>query len=107
MATVELFTPTTHPDGWRRVCAPGGYEAWRFNLVSGDVHLIAALELGSPFDARYVKRYRAYRAWPTRVTPPVPAEHPCVSLTVVRGGRVVCRMMQAIERGDFVASSDC
>jgi hypothetical protein len=108
MPTLELISTATHPDGWRNVRAPGGYESWTFAAASarGRTQVIAGLHLGHPLDRAYAQRYWMYCRWPTRVAPPVPAEYPSVSMTVVEDGRVLWRMHHCNRGAEVTAASD-
>ncbi len=87
MATLPLYTPAAHFDGWHRVAAPGGYESWIFEADSSDgrTRFVVGFHLGWPMHSRYVQRYAWYRAMPTRVEPPIPAEFPVVTMQILRG----------------------
>src|SRR6185437_9124260 len=108
MPTLDLFSPATHPDGWRQVRAPGGYESWNFAVTSanGQMKVAAGVHLGHTDDVAYARRYRWYRRFPTRIKPPTPAEYPSVSLAVWEGGRLILSMLEAERRGEVRAAID-
>ncbi len=108
MPTLDLFTPATHPDGWRQVRAPGGYESWSFSVISKDerTQVMAGLHLGHPLDASYARRYAWYRAFPTRIAPPVPAEYPSISLVVLHDDQVLWSMLRYERDSEFTAAID-
>ena len=110
MPTLPMMTPTPHADASRKITAPGGYESWRFDASSDDgkLHLVAALHVGDPFDARYLRRYLRYRRRPTRVAPPQPADFCAVTFALVEKGRPALRFTSAARAtpDDFYAGED-
>lgn len=110
MPTLPLMTPSPHADAPRRIAAPGGYEAWRFDASSDDgkLHLIAALHFGHAFNPQYLRRYARYRRRPTRVPPPVPAEYCAVTFALLEKGRPALRFVEAARAtlDDFNATGD-
>ena len=106
MPTLPLMTPaSTNPDAYRRMTAPGGYEAWRFSATSDDgtMHLVAALHAGWALDRRYLRRYWAYRHWPTRFAPPVPQDYPAVTFALYQGGRRPVVVTMPAKKEEFSA----
>lgn len=110
MPTLPLMTPTPLADAPRKVAAPGGYEAWRFDASSDDgkLHLVAALHFGHAFNPQYLRRYARYRRSPTRVRPPVPAEYCAVTFALLEPGRPALRFVTEARAtlDDFYASDD-
>ena len=108
MPTLPLLSPAPHPDGWQRVAAPGGYESWLFEVDSDDrkTSFVAGLHLGWPMHARYVQRYAWYRAMPTRIVPPIPADFPVVTLELRQRGRTRVQVACEFDSSDFAAESD-
>ena len=110
MPTLPLMTPTPLADAPRKIAAPGGYEAWRFDASSDDgkLHLVAALHFGHAFNPQYLRRYARYRRSPTRVPPPVPAEYCAVTFALLEKGRPPLRFETAARAtlDDFYASDD-
>ncbi len=107
MPTLPLYDPAPpHPDGWHRVTAPGGYETWHFDAedAAGGVRIIATFSEGSPFDGEYRRRYTAFLAKPTTLTPPQPAEYPSVSFVLWEKGRTVARFAYRYPADAFDAS---
>ena len=106
MPTLELFTPATHPDGWRQVRAPGGYECWHLLAVDTEskIRFTAGLWLGHPHDPAYTRKYHLYRFCPTRFTPPVPSDFPSLAVEVVVQGRMVHRFISPAH--GFEAATD-
>lgn len=106
MPTLPLMnSPSTHPNAWRRLTAPGGYEAWHFSATSddGSMHLVAALHAGWALDRSYLRRYWGYRHWPTRVTPPLPQDYPAVTFALYQRGRRPVVMVAQAGREEFSA----
>lgn len=105
MPTLPLMTDATHPDGWRQVRAPGGYESWSFTAHTprGRTCILAGLHLGHPLDPAYAQRYRVFEKFPTRTLPPVPADYPSVSLTVVQDDQLIWRMLHPQRGAEFIA----
>ena len=104
MPTLPLMTPpVTSPNACRRVTAPGGYESWQFSATSddGSMHLVAALHAGWALDRRYLRRYWAYRHWPTRFTPPVPQDYPAVTFALYQRGRRPVVVTTPAKREEF------
>jgi hypothetical protein len=95
-------------DAWHQVMSPGGYEAWRFHVAdpASDTYISASLYFGSPFDPRYLRRYRLYRRFPTRVMPPVPKQYCGASLAVFHNGVTFARFDNEVYHDDFRASRD-
>lgn len=93
MPTLPMMTPTPHADASRQITAPGGYEWWRFDASSDDgkLHLIASLHVGHALDPRYLRRYAWYRRFPTKIAPPVPAEHCAATFALLEHGRPALR----------------
>ncbi|HYO10446.1 MAG TPA: hypothetical protein VER17_15865 [Tepidisphaeraceae bacterium] len=113
MPTLPLLTTPQHPDGWHQVTAPGGWESWRFDVESarpaggerGHVRVVVALHQGDPLDRRYLWRYAAYRARPTKVRPPLPAEHPAVTVALFEDDRLTARLAERVAPQDFSAAA--
>jgi hypothetical protein len=108
MATLPLYTPADHCDGWQRVAAPGGYESWIFEIdgVDGRTRFVVGFHLGWPLDARYAQRYLLYHAMPTRVSPPIPADFPVVTIELLKGRRRKLAVACPFDTSDFHAESD-
>lgn len=108
MPTLPLFTATAFPDASHRVTAPGGYEWWRFDAedAAADTRIVVILYDGFVFDREYLRKYAAYRRWPTRRRPPVASEFPNASVVVYRGGRVLAAFDTPRDAGTFEASAD-
>src|SRR5688572_15336455 len=84
---IPMFTPPSHPDGWHRVTAPGGYESWHFEAEDAEGRrLVIEFHDGYPSSRDYLRRYTAFRRRPTRTRPPVPADFPHVSLALFHSG---------------------
>jgi hypothetical protein len=109
MPTLPLYAlPNRCADASHRVISPGGYEGWYFHAEdpATDTRIVVGLGEGSPFDAAYLKRYRAYRAAPTRRRPPAPSDFPCAYAAVYRGGKMVRQFLSHHAAGSLVASID-
>lgn len=106
MPTLSLYQPPDDPNASHRVAAPGGYEFWRFEGVSGsgDVRFVATLGVGHPAHPEYLRRYARYRRRPTRHAPPVPSEYPCVHFAVYRGGGLLAEFTEFFGGEQFSAS---
>jgi hypothetical protein len=105
--TLPLYNPSpTHPDGWHRVAAPGGYEIWHFDAEdsAADVRVVVKFSQGSPALAEYRSRYSAFIRNPTRNEPPVPADFPSVQFAVYEKGRLVASFLEKLSRDQFAAS---
>ena len=94
MPTLPLYDATAHPDAWHRVIAPGGYELWHFEAEDAEsgVHLTVDLVEGDQLSRDYMRAYRRYRRRPTRVAPPLPADYPCVRVSMSEGGRTLWKL---------------
>jgi hypothetical protein len=92
-------------DGWHRVIAPGGFEWWHFfvSQPAGDVRVIADFFYGNPFDPKYLRRFRDYRASPTQNAPPTPAEFPAVRLAIYEGNTCLLNSWAPVEPAKFSA----
>ncbi len=95
-------------DAWHNVHAPGGYEWWRFDARSDDGSLLVVADFfaGCHQDAAYMRRYRRFLRRPTRHLPPLPAEHPVVSLAVYRDLKRVLNVWQKRFGADLSASAN-
>src|SRR5690349_6074304 len=84
MPTLPLYNPAAVPDAWHEVIAPGGYEWWHFEAEdsAGELEVVADFYDGEPDSALYRRAYARFRRQPTRVTPPVPRDYPCVRFRV-------------------------
>src|SRR5947208_1306614 len=105
MPVLPMFKSPPDPDAWHEVTAPGGYESWRF--VAEDpaqgLRLVATLSAGSPFHPEYLRQYVRYLRSPTRIAPPVAAEHELSETSLYLHKTLV--MHAGTPRGDFVASN--
>jgi hypothetical protein len=108
MPTLPLYQTPAHPDAWHRVKAPGGYEWWHFTAhdAAGAVRVRVDFFDGDPFNRAYQRAYRRYRRRPTRITPPLPCEYPCVRVEVTEGGRPLWRVDAPQPAGTFRGSED-
>ncbi|MEO6435369.1 MAG: hypothetical protein ABIP55_06355 [Tepidisphaeraceae bacterium] len=105
MATLSLLTTPTHPNASRRITAPGGYESWRFSATSddGSIHVVAELHAAWALDRAALRRYWAYRRFPTRVRPPNPSRHPAVTFALYERGRQPIVLTTRLAAEDFSA----
>ena len=106
MPTLALYTPPSHPDGWHRVTAPGGYETWQLEVTDAQSHIMIGFHQGYPLHPRYLRRYALYRAMPTRFRPPTPPEYPVVSIRMTLDKRTVLDLAQPYRADQFDASTD-
>jgi hypothetical protein len=104
--TIPLYHSPTSPDAWHRVRAPGGYEWWHFDAeeLEHDRRLIATFYDGYIFDPIYRRRYAQYLRHPTRHSPPLPSEFPCLRFTLFENGRT--RFSTQFTAGEFRGSDD-
>jgi hypothetical protein len=107
MPTLPLYDPPTHPDGWHRVIGPGGYEWW--HLAAEDkangIRLGVNLIEGDPYNAAYMRAYRRYRRRPTRVSPPRPADYPCVRVNLSEKDELLWELVAPQPAGSLRAST--
>ena len=108
MPTLPLLTPTSVPDAWHNVTAPGGYEWWYFDAhdVANDRQIVAILLDGFVFHPGYLRAYSWYQRFPTRVSPPLPRWFRCAYFAVYEHGRIVSQFMRQFPAADFVARND-
>jgi carotenoid 1,2-hydratase len=102
-----LDTEVVVADACHRVTAPGGYEWWYFDAQDRDTgtFVVAQFHAGFIFHPQYLRRFHQYQSAPTRHTPPLPAEYPCVHLAVYENGRPCARFIHQYDPNQFAASS--
>ncbi len=107
MPTLPLFETPAHPDGWHRVTGPGGYEWWHLAAEDegGRISLGVNLIEGDPYNAAYMRAYSRYRRRPTRVSPPLPRDYPCVRVNVSQGDRLLWELVAPQPPGTLRAST--
>lgn len=108
MPTIPLLNPNANPDAWHQVASPGGYEWWYFDAeqTDGDLRIVAIFHHGYAFHPAYLREYASYRRRPTRNTPPLPAQYPCVYFALYRGSEIVAQFLAQFSAEDFNASID-
>jgi hypothetical protein len=104
MATLPMYQPSTKPDAWHQVSAPGGYESWSFHAhdFARDLHLTVTFWDGYTFLPTYLRRYRKYLKNPTRRLPPFPVQYPAVVGTLYRAGEAPLRFASVYPRGSLI-----
>jgi carotenoid 1,2-hydratase len=107
MATLDLFDhlPPSRANEWHRVGAPGGYEWWEFDAedqIQG-IRVVLSLYDGFAFDPEYARRYDAYRRRPTRRSPPIPRQYPCVQCAVYENEVALASVVKRLPAGAFQA----
>jgi carotenoid 1,2-hydratase len=108
MPTLPLLTPTSVPDAWHNVTAPGGYEWWYFDAEdpANDRQIVAILLDGFVFHPAYLRAYSWYRRFPTHVAPPLPRWYRCAYFVIYERGQIVSQFMRQFQAADLVARSD-
>ena len=103
MPTLPLLTPTSSPDAWHNVTAPGGYEWWYFDAedTANDRQIVAIFFDGFVFHPKYLRAYARYRRWPTWIAPPLPRWFRCAYFVVYECGKIVSQFMRQYPRGGF------
>jgi hypothetical protein len=103
---IPLYDSPPSPDAWHRVRAPGGYEWWHFDAEDAqhDRRLVVTFYDGYVFDPTYQRCYAAFRRQPTRHSPPLPSEFPCVEVALYENGQA--RFSKKLTAGKFVGSDD-
>src|SRR5438046_9734967 len=74
MPTLPLLSPTSVPDAWHNVTAPGGYDWWYFDAedVANDRQIVAILLDGFGVHPGYLRAYARYRRWPACLAAQLP-----------------------------------
>jgi carotenoid 1,2-hydratase len=108
MPIISLLTPPGVADASHQVTAPGGYEWWYFDAEdsAGELRMVAIFFQGFVFHPGYLRAYGKYRFRPTRNTPPVPADYPCVYFVLYRGEEIVSQFMSQYPAESFSAATD-
>lgn len=108
MPSIELFDETAFADGWHDVRAPGGYEWWYFDAedAATDTQVVAIFMEGFIFHPGYLRAHAKYLRNPTKRTPPIAADYPCVYLCLYRGGKIWRQFFTQYRRDQFKAARD-
>jgi carotenoid 1,2-hydratase len=107
MPTALLYQQPTLADAWHEVTAPGGYEWWYFDAEDqqSDTRIVAIFFEGFVFHPGYLREFGRFICRPTRNTPPLPAQYPCVYFVVYRAGKIVSQFLTQFPSQAFAASN--
>lgn len=106
--TVAMLRPAGHPDGWRQVTAPGGYQWWYFDAesIDGRTHIVAIFLEGFVFHPGYLRQYDRYIRRPNKTPPPLPGNFPCAYFVIYRDGRILEQFITQFPSAAFAAATD-
>ncbi len=108
MGSIPLYDPNPVADASHDVRAPGGYEWWYFDAEdpATDTQVVAIYLHGFVFHPGYLRAIGHYLKRPTKRTPPVASDFPCMYLCVYRGGKIAHQFMTQYKPADFRSSKD-
>ncbi len=110
MPIIPLLKQPSIADAWHEVTSPGGYEWWYFDAENTDekdgLRMVAIFFQGFVFHPGYLRAYGKYRRRPTRTSPPLPEQYPCVYFVLYRGEKIVAQFMSEFPGSAFSASSE-
>lgn len=108
LPSLPMLQEPRHPDAWRQVIAPGGYEWWYFDAQSTDgrTRVVATFSEGFAFHSAYLRQYDRFLRRPSKIRPPLPSEFPCACFAVYRDGRLAGQFLTQFPPAAFSAATD-